>query len=737
VAATRFIQPQYQVSATIYVENTSGQSRSGPIRPEELLQNESWMQLIRSFAVLDPVVVRTKLYLTTPKEDAAAFERFELNKKFSPGRYRLRIDAGGQRYSLLTTQGAVLEEGAVGDSVGAKLGFLWMPPASALGRGREIAFAVRTPRAVSEELLSKLKTSMPGHGAFLNVSLDGSDPHQLASLLNTLVDQFVMVAANLKREKLADVTKDLTEQLRLADSGMRNAETSLESYRVNTITEPKLDQQFPLPSGLQQTQPTVMTNYFNKRIQRNSIQKDRMAIEDLLRRSQESGSASVDAFSTITTVRQAPDLMQVLGEISKTEAELRALRNRYTDEYKGIKDLLAKLSELNTRTLPIYANRLVDQLKSQENQLQNEIDNDSRELRQIPVRTHTEDKLQREATAAVALSQNLQNRLQEARLAELTATPDVGVLDRAEVPAAPSSSTAPRIILMGAVVSLVLALALALLLDRLDKRFRYPEQVSQGLGLTILGAVPVIRRGRGTVLRPDETAQIVESFRAIRVNLAHSFPDNEPILFTITSPSAGDGKSLVSANLAISFADAGYRTLLIDGDTRRGELFRMFGAERRPGLLDYLEGGISIDQTLRPTGNDRLTLLPSGTRTTRGPELLGSAAMVNLVKTLRSRFEVILVDSPPLGAGIDPFVLGTVTGGVVVVLRAGETDRELAEAKLQLMDRLPIRLIGAILNHIDVGKGSYKYYAYEYAYRPEAEGAASSASAPPALPTSS
>jgi succinoglycan biosynthesis transport protein ExoP len=95
--------------------------------------------------------------------------------------------------------------------------------------------------------------------------------------------------------------------------------------------------------------------------------------------------------------------------------------------------------------------------------------------------------------------------------------------------------------------------------------------------------------------------------------------------------------------------------------------------------------------------------------------------MVDLIKVMRSRYQVVLVDSPPLGAGIDPFVLGTVTGNVVLVLRSGETDRELAEAKLELMNRLPTRLVGAILNHIDVGKGSYKYYAYDYTPRDDAE----------------
>ena len=267
---------------------------------------------------------------------------------------------------------------------------------------------------------------------------------------------------------------------------------------------------------------------------------------------------------------------------------------------------------------------------------------------------------------------------------------------------------------MGVAGSIGFALFLAILLDRLDKRFRYPEQATHDLGLSILGAVPVIPSENRGLRSPTDTAQIVEAFRSIRLNLAHSFPPEGPIVVTITSPGPGDGKSLISANLAVSFADAGYDTLLIDGDTRRGEQYRTFGVERRPGLLDYLDQKLPTDRVIYQTQHPRLSLIPAGSRMQRGPELLGSTQMGELIDNVRRRFQVVLIDSPPLGAGVDPFVLGTASGAIAVILRAGETDRQLAHAKLQLLDRLPIRLIGAILNDVDVGFGAYRHYAYEY-----------------------
>ena len=111
-----------------------------------------------------------------------------------------------------------------------------------------------------------------------------------------------------------------------------------------------------------------------------------------------------------------------------------------------------------------------------------------------------------------------------------------------------------------------------------------------------------------------------------------------------------------------------------------------------------------------------------GSRKRNAPELLGTARMRELVETMRERFDVVIVDSPPMGAGIDPFVLGTITGNLMLVLRAGATERDLAEAKLQIVDQLPIRLIGAVLNDVRASMNDYKYYSYSYGYGAVDEG---------------
>jgi Mrp family chromosome partitioning ATPase len=139
------------------------------------------------------------------------------------------------------------------------------------------------------------------------------------------------------------------------------------------------------------------------------------------------------------------------------------------------------------------------------------------------------------------------------------------------------------------------------------------------------------------------------------------------------------------------------------------------GTSHKPGLTDYLAGHARQDQIIHTTRYTLLDVIGCGSRGEAGPKLLGSSTMNKLVEQLRADYDVILVDSPPLGACVDPMILGTLTRNLVLVLRTGTTDRVMAESKLQILDRLPIRVLGAILNDVPA-RGPYRYYSYISGY---------------------
>ena len=173
--------------------------------------------------------------------------------------------------------------------------------------------------------------------------------------------------------------------------------------------------------------------------------------------------------------------------------------------------------------------------------------------------------------------------------------------------------------------------------------------VIDALGMDILGVIPKI--GNGSKGADRSTRQALEAFRDLRVNLEFAYSAGKPLAVTLTSPDESEGKSTLVANLATCFGAVGRRTLVVDGDTRRGDLHRILDASRKPGLTDFLVGDAPLDETVQSTKFRGVHLIGSGSRSQASPELLGSRKLGDLVGELWKRYDVILVDSPPLGAG--------------------------------------------------------------------------------------
>ena len=710
VAASRVLRPVYVAQANVWVDvpdrrGGGGVDARGPIRQGALLDADAWVELLRSYIVLDQVVRDLRLYLEvrTPG-DRAGFAGFRVGDTFRPGDYRLSVNPGGKEYTLSSAEGAELDRGTVGDSVGSRLGFRWVPAPGSFAPGHTVEFSVVPPRDAALRLGEQLNVRMDLNGNFLAVELRGTNPVLISGILNAVTERYVEVAAQLKREKLTELTKILEDQLTVAQRNLDDAESALQAFRTRTITLPT-DPPAGAGTGGEARDP-VRTSFFEMQVERDQLRRDRDAIERLLAQPGDAG-LPVDALSAIGSVQHAPELSNALKELSDKQAQLRVLRYHYSEAYPPLQQTVAEIRELEQRTIPTLARALAAQLGTRESELGRQVGAASRDLRQIPARAIEEVRLHRNAQLKEQTYTALQERFDQSRLAAEATVPDVRILDPAIVPQRPVKNTTPQLLLMGLLAGFGLGVVGAIVLDRVDPRVRYPEQVSRDLGLPILGAVPHLR-GK------DEPDEVVEALRGVCLNLVHAHGAAGPLLVTITSPGAGDGKSFLTANLALTFADGGHRTLLMDGDIRRGVLHRRFNANRQPGLVDFLRGEAGRDQIVQSTSYPGLSLIGCGTRTQRAPEVLGSPAMTQLVAELRSAYDVIVLDSPPLGAGVDPFILGTVTGTLLLVLRTGHSHRDVAGAKLEVLERLPIRLLGAVLNDVPRG-AAYGYYA-SYSY---------------------
>jgi capsular exopolysaccharide synthesis family protein len=713
-AVSRYVKPQYQARATVWIDGSNQRDNPGPLAPTSLFDAEGWVNLMHSDAVLNPVVATRRLYIDVAEPtsaDSALFAGIAPTPQTRPGHYQLTVEPDANRYTLATDDGLILERATAGDSLGQAIGLRWLPPADLAGRGGTHQFTVQPPGAVTEQLIANLDVSINQQGSYLNATLSGSNPQRTAATLNAITQRYVALATSLQRQRLDEQSAVLSQQVAVAKMSLDSAEHRLEQFRIRTITLPH-DRPGTVMSGVgpaasDMTPSEQVLNRFATIEDRLAVARaDRDALERLMAASPDT-AASLAGFGDLPVVRGASNLASAFTALDQAEASLVKMRERYTDAYPPVVQLKAQITELRRTTIPRTASALVADLNRRTRDLTNEVSQTADSLRAIPPRATDEARLMRNVAMATNLYTTLQQRYDETRIARATDVSDVRILDAATVPPWPTKNLASRLILLALAGGLGVAMLVAILLDRWDPRFRYPEEISRDMGMTILGTIPHLRLARdGTISDPA----FPDCVRGIRMNLAYAYGAAGPVTLTISSPGSADGKSFLTLSLARAFADSGQRTVVIDGDVRRGALHRRCDLLRKPGLTDYLRGDVALEQVVRPTSIAGVHLVTSGTRMKEAPELLGSPAMRHLMGELKARFDVVLCDSPPLSAGIDPFVLGAVTANMLLVIRTGVSLRELTQAKLEILDRMPIRLLGVVLNDVP-DTAPFQYYA--------------------------
>jgi len=719
VVIGKFLKPTYQAQATIWIQAAAqdrdrGRGDQGPIQSAQLLGTSGgWLDLIRSHVVLNDVVRQARLYLT-PKSlaDSMALATLTVPGEVRPGTYRLEVDQAGQHFTLRDVEeDAVLQQGSVGDSVGGLVGLAWVPPAGTLRAGAMIRFTVTAVSDVAIELSQNLRIRATADGYFVRLERRGHDPVLITTTVNAVADRLVAVAAELKRERLTELSSILREQRDRAKANLRSAEVALSQFRVRhavgTSEGPAQG-----PDGRRITADPTFASYVDLQVAIAGLARDREAITQVVARARD-GGIPVDELSMIGAVQRSSALAGALKELADRQAELRVLRFRYADTHPPVRRLAQQVDTLARYVIPELGRALVAGLSAREHELQQHIDSIAGALRGAPPVAMEEIRLARDQANATELFSSLEQRYNEARLADVSTLPDVRILEHAIRPTRPVVNAMPLVLLFALVVSLGAGVGGAVLLDRADPTIRDPQQVTRAMGLSILGAVPHVHRGNGNgrAHAENDDTGAVEALRGIRLNVQHAYGAAGPVLITVTSPGRGDGKSFITSNLALAFAQVGYRTLLIDGDVRCGGLHRLMKGARRPGLTDVLANQVTSDQVVQITPYPELSFIGAGSRLHRGPELLCSEGLPRLITAMRPHYDAILVDSPPLAAGVDPCALATVTGSLLVVLRTGVTDRMIAEAKVELLRGLPIRVLGVVLNDVRPGV-AYSYYAY-------------------------
>jgi capsular exopolysaccharide synthesis family protein len=355
--------------------------------------------------------------------------------------------------------------------------------------------------------------------------------------------------------------------------------------------------------------------------------------------------------------------------------------------------------------------------------------------------------LKRQAEANKTMYDGLLTKLKEANIQAGLKSSNIRVVDPAMVPSTHSSPAKARNIGLSLLVGLVGGIGLALLREYLDNTVKTPDDVENLARLPSLAVVPAFGNENGTARRSkllggassnghDKRIELVaqhlpksqmsEAFRALRTALLLSQADHPPQVILVTSALPREGKTTAAANLAVTLAQLGDRTLLIDADLRKpgvGRLLNMTDG-KYAGFSSYLAGVSSLDLVTVPHPViPNLVAIPTGPLPPNPADLLSSHKLADALQQLRSQYKFIVIDSPPIMAATDAVILSVQADGVLLVVRSGETPKEAFTRARDLLTSVKCHLLGVVLNAVDSSAPdyyySYRYYPYSYGYGPQ------------------
>ncbi len=290
----------------------------------------------------------------------------------------------------------------------------------------------------------------------------------------------------------------------------------------------------------------------------------------------------------------------------------------------------------------------------------------------------------------------------------------VEITDEAEVPKTAIRPNIPLNIALGVVVGLILGVGLAFFIEYLDTSVKTIDDVERALGAAVLGVIP---QNVGSLLDEGDESPHAEAYRVLRTNILFAGrKDESQTTFSVVSGGAGEGKTTTMFNLAVVFAQMGDRILIVDSDLRRPSMHRYMNVSNNIGLTNYLLGQVTIDEVIQTTELPSLHFIPSGKLPSSSMGILSSAKMKEFVTEMKSRYDYVFLDAPPIMGVSDASVLASMVDMCVLVVQYRKYPQMMTQRAKEMVTKVGGELVGVVLNNINISQDSYYYYYSGYYY---------------------
>ena len=589
----------------------------------------------------------------------------------------------------------------------------------------------------------------------LTLSYTSPFPEEAALLVNTVAEEFVGLDHKWAADQTLNLLSFLEDQLQLKGRELSSAEeqvkTYMESEKIFDLSGNAvivLEQATTVESQYYETIAEININKENIRYIKEKLSDEEKQLANQLR-------SSINA--KVFALRQ---------EIGVREAELLRNEGLYGSEHDAVKtskQYIAILKDkmdnetdaLISRGLAVadpieYRNELINELivaeaalagsESKADEYSKLIERYNKQISALPQRQMEYARLERDRSVLSETYMFMRQKIEEARVNVASEGGSVQIVDAAIVPENASTPNKKNNVLLGIVLGVIFGVGCIFLREYLDRTIQSIEWIER-FGIAVLGVIPVvtnfsmkqkvIKRKSGKksndsgvqiverrlITLEEPKSPISESYRTLRTNILYSQTHDEKIKsILVSSPSPGEGKSTTISNLAVTFANMGRRTLLLDTDLRRPVVHRVFGVNKEPGMSHYLSGNIeSFESLIQKTDVENLSVVSAGITPPNPSELLGSKKMAELIENLEKDWDMLLLDSPPIVAVTDASIISQKVDAMILVVKAAETDRDAFRRAIKSLSGIKVPLTGVVVNGISrqTSKDTYYYY-YQY-----------------------
>ncbi len=587
----------------------------------------------------------------------------------------------------------------------------------------------------------------------IDVSYTSIWPLESKLIINTIADTYKSFDEKLSSEKASNSVYFLEKLVQDQEMALINSEKEITEFkkmeRMYNLDGPAIDitsQIASIETEIYGTNSEIKIKEEKYNILKSKLSEDEKSFADKI-------------MNTINS-----QVISIRKDISDLEAQLIKNIALYGENHSAIESIKSKIKllkiQMNSKVNELTNQGIIadDPLKTRQDMIAEliSLDNDimaldlkrkqSRELmtifenklNKLPPKQIEFSRLERNN---IVLNQNyslLRQKLEEARINLASQVGKVQIVDYARLPNI-SVQNHKRTLLMGLFLGLGLGMIVAISIEYIDNTIKTSYDIEKN-DLMVLGVIPSIgmenqskktsifdffinpkRRSnqglkRRLITREDPRSPVSEAYRSLRTSMLYTGIDSETKSILVSSAGPGEGKTTTVANMAITYANLGKKTLLVDTDLRRPVVHKVFGLDKEPGITNYLAGNVNdFNSLVKHTDIDNLYAVTSGIIPPNPSELLGSNKMGKLIKDLESKWDVVLFDSPPLVAVTDATMVSKEIDKIIIVVKVGQTDKRAFNHTIQSLRNVNAPLGGVVLNAV-THKNSYGSYYYYYQY---------------------